>query len=171
MTVRILPILVLALAANPLRAQAPLDSAGIARAAARLIAEVVVPEIEIVPDVVIGEAATGFDSLVAAEMARLPAFQRPVRDPARAARVITRGLLAERPYAPADLRGLPAVVVRVSGCTPVDDEDGEPRRWRWWANQTDYVFRRTADGWEPVDATVLDNADGGCSPPAPAGSR
>lgn len=148
------------------RAQAPVDSAGIARAVARFIAEDVLPEFDLVDEVIVDQGTTRFDSLVAREMASLPAFQRPVRDSARAVRVSTRGL-TEMPYAPEHLRGLPAVIVRVSGCTPGASLGGEPGTWRWWANQMYYVFRRTGDGWEVAGGRTLDNADGGCAPPEP----
>lgn len=140
-------------------AQVSVDSMGIASAVARLIAEELVAEIDAVPEVMIGPAETRFDSLVAAEMARYPVFQRPLRDPALAAKISTRGF-GEMPGAPEHLRGLPAVIVRVTGCTPSDDWGGG----HWWANQTYYVFRQTADGWELAGGRTMDNADGRCTP-------
>lgn len=165
---RLLPALgaaALALHPQPVDAQAPADSAGLARAAARFIAQDLVAEFTAVRGVAIAPPTTPFDSLVARELAGYPEFQRTGPDSALFARVGTRGFVAELSYPSEEQRGLPAVLVHVSGCTP---GGGWGDGWHWWSNQTWYVFRRTEAGWEPVSARLVDNADGGCSPPAAA---
>jgi hypothetical protein len=141
-------------------AQAPVDSAGIARGIARFVAAEIVPEFR-VKTVAAAPAETRFDSLVAAELALLPEFQRPVADSATVFEVGTRGLLAEMPYPPDSLRGLPAVVVFVTACERSEDWGG---KGHWWISQEYYVLKRTERGWEVVGGRTLDNADGRCDP-------
>lgn len=148
---------------RPARAQAPVDSAGIARAAASFIAEELLPELKALPGVSLAPPGTRFDSLVARELAGRPAFQRAPRDAALT--IGTQGL-TEMPGAPEHLRGLPAVIVRVSGCTRNRHWGGG---WHGWSNQVYYVFRQTDRGWKVAGGRTLDNADGGCSPPAEEG--
>lgn len=150
----------LAASSGAASAQAPVDSAGIARGIARFIHDELIPEFR-VKTVAAAPGETRFDSLVAAELALLPAFRQPVADSATAFEVGTRGLLAEMPYPPDSLRGLPAVVVFVTACEPSENWAG---KGHWWISQTWYVLKRTERGWEVVGGRTLDNADGTCDP-------
>ena len=156
--------------AAPLSAQSPADSVGIARAVARALAAEVLPRrgewsaVLILDSTSRMASTTRFDSLMAREMAALPAFQGPLGDLARIIEIRTRGMEVWK-YPPAELTGLPGVLVVSYMCSP-SATPGYPGGgdWIWDLSQSMYIVKPAGGGWEVVAAESFDGAHGSCPP-------